>query len=127
MLYIFGVGFFNQQIELFHRTMKEIKNQARYEIFRLKPLTLTLFTWHTVCLVELKGLIDTIKERIFPTHTPVVKFQVVADNVLYLSFPPAKMWQQILDNMASLEQFIQRGKCGCGLFNGSWSRIGLWL
>ena len=35
--------------------MKKIKNQARYEIFRPKPLTLTLFAGHTVRLVELKG------------------------------------------------------------------------
>ena len=53
--------FFSQLIELFHRykKKKKKKKQAKYEIFRPKPSTLTLFTWSTVRLVELKGLIKT--------------------------------------------------------------------
>ena len=35
--------FFRKLNELFHRIMKKIKNQARYEISRQKPSTLTLF------------------------------------------------------------------------------------
>ena len=42
---------------------KKKKNQARYEILRPKPLTLTLFTWCTVCLVQLKGLNDFLSSK----------------------------------------------------------------
>ena len=35
--------FYRKLLELFHRTMKKIKNQARYEIFRQKPETLNVF------------------------------------------------------------------------------------
>ena len=41
-------SFFSQLIELFHRlnhrTMKKIKNPAKYELFLPKPLTLNLFS-----------------------------------------------------------------------------------
>ena len=36
------------------KVLMDIKNQARYEISRPNPLTLTLFTWRTVHLMELK-------------------------------------------------------------------------
>ena len=36
--------------------MKELKNEARYEIFRQKPLTLTLLLDVPECVVVLKGL-----------------------------------------------------------------------
>ena len=35
--------FFRKLIELFHRTLKKIKNPARYERFRQNPTTLNLF------------------------------------------------------------------------------------
>ena len=40
---MYGDFFFTKLIELFHRPMKKIKNQARQEIFRQNSSTLNLF------------------------------------------------------------------------------------
>ena len=56
-------------IELFPRTMKKIKNQARYEIFRQKPLTLTLLLDVPERLVALKGLITAHGSEETPNST----------------------------------------------------------
>ena len=56
-IFFFFSFFLRKLIELFHRIMNFFfLNQARYEIFRQKPSTLTLFWWRFKRLVALKGL-----------------------------------------------------------------------
>ena len=51
--------FGGQLMELFHRTMKKIKNPAKYELLLPKPLTLTLWS-----LMALKRLINSFLWKI---------------------------------------------------------------
>ena len=55
-------------------------------------------------------LIDTSLEKVFPSEARLSQFQEVATSFLALPSPPARMWQQLLGHMASLEHFLPRGR-----------------
>ena len=53
----------------------------------------------------LKMLIDTIRKRVFPTDSQIVRFQDLVNRFLLLPSSPAKIWQQLLCHMASPDWF----------------------
>ena len=51
-------------------------------------------------------LVDTIRERVYPTDSWITRFQDVADKFPLHPSPLVKMWQQILSHLASLKWFV---------------------
>ena len=54
-------------------------------------------------------MINTPFGRVFPSQAHLDCFWEVASSFLHLPSPPARMWQQLLGHMASLELFLPRG------------------
>ena len=54
-------------------------------------------------------VIDTCRVKVFPSDSRVGHFRDLASSFLLLPFPPAKIWQQLLGHMASLEWFVLWG------------------
>ena len=55
-------------------------------------------------------VIGTSRERVFPSDARVCRFWDLVARFLLLRSPPVKMWQQLLSHMASLGQFVPRGR-----------------
>ena len=72
-------------------------------------------------------VIDTIWERVFLTDSPIIKFQVVADDFLSLSSPPLQRWgSRSCTTWPFWNGLFQGAECRCSLFSDSWSCISLW-
>ena len=54
-------------------------------------------------------VIDASQERMLPSDARMSHFQDLAIGFLALPSPPARMWQQLLDHMSSLELFLPGG------------------
>ena len=92
-------------------------------LFHICDLVLQLFqglgiviNWEKLDLqpttrVQYLGMvIDTSRERVFPSYTQLSRFLVLAVKFLTLPSPPARMWQQLLGHIASQECFPPRGR-----------------
>ena len=80
---------------------QELMNSHQLEKLDLEPTNKAQY---------LRMWMDTVWERVYPIDSRIVRFQEVADQFLLHVSPPAKMWQQILGHMISLEQFVPRGR-----------------
>ena len=55
-------------------------------------------------------LIDTSLKKVFPSGAHLARFREVAISFPLLLSPPARMWQQLLGHMASLECFLPQSR-----------------
>ena len=68
------------------------------------------YLWPTNKAQYLEMLIDIIQERVYLTDSQITRFLNVVDKLLCLLSQLAKMWQQILGHMASLQRLVRRGR-----------------
>ena len=61
------------------------------------------------CVQHLSMVINISREKVFPSDSLVSQFLGLAASFLVFPSSPAKMWQQLLGHMASLERFVPRG------------------
>ena len=96
----------------------DLRIVINWETLDLQPSTLLQYLGMTI---------GTSLEWVFPSQVCLVRFREVLLSFLFLPSPLAHMWQQLLGHMASLEQFLPRGRTHMQLLQwhlkDSWSPV----
>ena len=93
------VPYLLEHYKLFLQFSKDLGIVITSEKLDLEPTSKTQY---------LGMVIDTISERVYSTNSQITRFWDAADKFLHPTYLPAKMWQQNLGHMASLQWFVPR-------------------